>query len=298
MQNDFHDEDERIADAARDWYLRLSEPNVTRRERQAFEAWRREDAAHAAAYAEIETAMRDLSVSFAPRRRRWPVAALVLLAVLALAFGPEAVLRLQADHVTEIGEQAQIRLPDGGIAHLNTDSALAVRYGSERRVVSLLQGEAVFDVISNPERPFIVESEGGKAVAIGTVYGVRIAEQVTVSVFNGSVAVSSAGAHRDLSAGEAADFSEDFGLGTTRTVKNAAFAWRDGFLVFDGMSLREAVAEIDRYLPGVSVPVGPAATVAVGGQIALDQLEDGLIAVASLADARVFWVTPYLRIIR
>ncbi|MEM9371221.1 MAG: FecR domain-containing protein [Pseudomonadota bacterium] len=298
MENDFENDDERVADAARDWYLRISDPDVTTHERRAFEAWRGADRMHAIAYAEVEAAMRDLAASFKPRRRYRPAAALASLAVLGLAFGPEVALRLQADHVTARGEQALVTLPDGGTLYLNTKSAVAIEYDQERREVKLLRGEAIFDVVGNPERPFVVQAEGGEAIAIGTVYGVRIGEQVSVSVLEGSVAVSSLGVRRDLSGGEAADYTEDSLPSSSRDIRDVEFAWRDGFLVLDGMSLGEAAAEIDRYLPGSSVLLGSIAGTAVGGQIALDQLEDGLDAVASLAGARVTWVTPYLRIIR
>ncbi|WP_421708643.1 FecR family protein [Algihabitans sp.] len=291
-------DEDRISEDARDWYLRLSEGGVSRRERRAFETWRRADPAHAAAYAEIEAAMGALSASFAPRSRRWPIVVLSAAACVAVLIAPDILLRLEADYTTPVGVNRSIALPDGGVAHLNTNSALALRYVPGRREVALLRGEAVFDVVSDPGRPFTVSVEGGKATATGTVYSVRLDEHVTVSVLEGTVVVSSADEERVLRAGETSAYTQGASPSVSRPLDTASLAWRNGFLVFDNVPLPEAVAEIDRYLPGISIVTGPASGAAVAGQIAIDAPSEGLTATAATAGAQVTWITPYLRLIR
>ncbi|MEM1384563.1 MAG: FecR domain-containing protein [Pseudomonadota bacterium] len=290
---------DRIDEAARDWFLRLSERDVTQRERHAFRAWLRADRAHAAAYAEIEATMGDFSVAFKKRPRRWQAVAIAAAACLAIAAGPEVLLRLEADHVTGTGSHQRVTLPDGAVAHLNTASALAVRYGADRREVALLRGEAVFEVVADPARPFVVVAAGGEAVATGTTYGVRIGDMVTVSVLEGSVSVSSAGQRRALAAGTVSDYADGAAPGPSRSGAATAFAWRDGFIAFDDeTTLSQAAREIDRYLPGVTIVTGDVARVPVAGQLSLDSLEDGLEAIAATGGATVVRMSPYLRLIR
>ncbi|MEO0429491.1 MAG: FecR domain-containing protein [Pseudomonadota bacterium] len=289
---------DRIRETARDWYLRLSDGYVSRQERRAFEAWQRADPAHAAAYAEIEAALGELSASFKPKPRRWPAVALVAAAGAGFVLIPDLFVQLRADHVTGVGAQQRIVLPDGGIAHLNTDTALAIHYGPDQRVVALLRGEAVFDVTVDPGRPFTVSVAGGRATATGTIYGVHFGEDVTVSVLEGTVTVASDGEERALGEGDASVFAEGLPPAPARATEPASLAWRDGFIIIDNTPLADAVEEIDRYLPGVSIVVGQASAADVAGQIAIDAAGEGLMAIAATVGAEVTWITPYLRIIR
>ncbi|MEM7057769.1 MAG: FecR domain-containing protein [Pseudomonadota bacterium] len=300
MTGDAKNKADRIDDAARDWFLRLNEPGVSSSDRRAFDAWRRADPAHAAAYAEVEATMRDLSASLSPRRRRrrGPVATALAAACLAVFFAPEVLLRIQADHRTATGKPEEIELPDGGIAHLNTASALAIRYTTDRRIVELLRGEAVFEVVSDPSNPFSVVAMGAEAVATGTVYSLRLDDRITVTVLEGAVEVSSGDRMKEITAGQALRFSSDQPPGDQLTASDTALAWRDGFIDLNDMRLDAAVTEIDRYLPGRTLIYGEAAASRVGGQIALDDLETGLEAIALTVGAEITWITPYLRIMR
>lgn len=51
-------------------------------------------------------------------------------------------LAMRADLITETGQMAQHPLPDGGMAVLNTNSALALDFALGRRKIRLLKGEA------------------------------------------------------------------------------------------------------------------------------------------------------------
>ena len=59
---------------------------------------------------------------------------------------------------TQIGEMRVIPLKDGSVAYLNTSSEIVVHYSSARRHIELVQGEALFDVAKNKQRPFIVQT--------------------------------------------------------------------------------------------------------------------------------------------
>ena len=106
--------------------------------------------------------MTDRSVqetSSSVQRRRspvWSLAAAATLAVVAVTvvwsmrdgerFG------MPRSYSTVRGEQRIQRLPDGSVLHLNTDSAVTVRYSRTDRLVTLDRGQALFEVAHQDER--------------------------------------------------------------------------------------------------------------------------------------------------
>ena len=106
------------------------------------------------------------------KKKNWilPVAAAVILVPL-LAWGlsvwtktqPKA-SRMLADvsYYVDKGVKGQVDLQDGTTVNLNSGSSLKVL--GERRV--FLDGEGWFDVQSDPEHPFFVETPSGIAVKV------------------------------------------------------------------------------------------------------------------------------------
>jgi len=91
---------------------------------------------------------------------------------------------------TRHGEQQTYRLADNTVVHLNTDSAVSVRYGATERVVVLGSGEAFFEVAHEGNRPFRVFAGAAEVVDVGTRFDVRLKEHSTViTVSEGQVAV-------------------------------------------------------------------------------------------------------------
>src|SRR5205823_10321982 len=91
---------------------------------------------------------------------------------------------------TRHGEQLSRRLPDNSVLHLNTDSAVTIRFGKTERLVTLMSGQADFEVAHDPERAFRVFAGAAEVVAIGTKFDVRLEHDATVvTVVEGRVAV-------------------------------------------------------------------------------------------------------------
>ncbi len=89
---------------------------------------------------------------------------------------------------TEVGEYQETTLPDGSTVALNTNSQLKVEYTAGRRSMRLLQGEVLFTVAKNPERPFVVFVGSRSIAAIGTAFLVRHdADSFEVAVTEGQV---------------------------------------------------------------------------------------------------------------
>tara|TARA_B100000965_G_scaffold12060_1_gene9182 strand:+ start:832 stop:1779 length:948 start_codon:yes stop_codon:yes gene_type:complete len=311
-----------IDDAAQDWFLRLREGDMTTAERQAFEAWRAADPRHARAYDEVADLWRDmapLNPMFAEERaipandnraRRWVLGGLIAacLALVVAGAAWDLPLRLQADSFTDVGEQREVTLPDGSVAFLNTDTAIAVDFSGPRRRITLLKGEALFQVTKNPNRPFDVEAKDGRARAVGTAYAVRaIGDHVQVMVTEGTVRVSApiGGGQESgvvLNAGDQVAYRQG---GAPETVVHHApdampgLAWRRGMIVLEAVPLGEAFSEIDRYRPGkILLLADVAKTQPVTARVAISSLDGGIRALAATHGLSVTQVTDYLMIVR
>ena len=245
-----------IYEAAATWVARLSSSDATASERDRFERWRAADPAHAAAYAEMDALWRRLGHLPDPRPRRGGAKTLAGLA-LALLLGGALVSqsplldRLRADHWSGVGAIERATLADGSRVDLNTDTAIALRFSEGERGVELLRGEASFDVAPDAGRPFVVRGPGLSVRAIGTRFFVRADGACSpVGVAEGRVAVSAAGRHAVVSAGEAVRVGADASLSVAAADVERAMAWREDRLLFSGEPLARVLAELGRYRHG------------------------------------------------
>ena len=135
--------------------------------------------------------------------RRWLPAAVAMAACAVLSLGllltwnlrpiqrasaPEGITALHLE--TRHGEQLTHRLADNSILHLNTDSAVTVRYSKKERLVMLTSGQADFEVAHEPGRAFRVIAGSAEVVDLGTKFDVRLEQGSTVvTVVEGRVAV-------------------------------------------------------------------------------------------------------------
>jgi transmembrane sensor len=95
-------------------------------------------------------------------------------------------------YATAVGQQTTIELPDGSQIILNTNSQIRVDYGDQYRRVHLLQGEALFTVATDSDRPFRVYAGSGRIQAVGTAFSVYLKGlDVQVTVTEGRVALAS-----------------------------------------------------------------------------------------------------------
>lgn len=95
---------------------------------------------------------------------------------------------------TNIGEVKRLVLPDSSVIFLNANSKIRIpaNFSKQERVVKL-QGEAFFEVKSDPKRPFKVHTGALEVRVLGTSFNIRgytPAKNITVSVSTGKVGVS------------------------------------------------------------------------------------------------------------
>jgi transmembrane sensor len=82
------------------------------------------------------------------------------------------------------------RLADDSVLHLDTDSAVTIRYSAAERLVTLHSGQADFEVAHDAGRAFRVLAGSAEILDIGTQFDVRLERDSTVvTVVEGRIAV-------------------------------------------------------------------------------------------------------------
>src|SRR5450755_205368 len=207
--------------------------------------------------------------------RRWRTATVAMAACALLSIGlfltwngapnwhPAASDGVTALHfATRHGEQLTRRLADDSVLHLNTDSAVTIRYGTHQRVAVLTSGEAAFEVAHDPKRSFRVLAGSVEVSDLGTTFDVRLARDSTVvTVVAGEVAVGPS----TVTGRPAGSPWTDVQVGANQQVIIAngiwppakpvavdaqrATAWLHSQIAFEHEPLEKVAAEFNRYAP-------------------------------------------------
>lgn len=164
-------------------------------------------------------------------------------------------------------------LPDGSIVELRAGGEIAVQFTPALRRVTLLKGEAHFQVAKNPARPFVVTAGKVEARAVGTAFAVELrSREVEVLVTEGVVSVNESADTEspavpaitslarleigtslvipvDLAAGRSVDLTGRI-LPLDAGALRERLAWRSPRVEFTRTTLAEAVALLNGYAAG------------------------------------------------
>jgi transmembrane sensor len=285
----------RTAEEAGTWDARLRAPDCTDQDRARFTAWRDADPANQQAFERLQLivatlrhnssradvrALRDaaLRASKQHRRRFWAgvvAASCGVIGVGATLWSSSfvhdrvnpAFARITArfksheSYSTGIGQRSTFVLEDGSSVELDAQSKIDVAFTEHRRVVALLEGQALFNVAKTSSRPFVVSAGNREIVAIGTVFHVRLDERsVQVTLLEGKVRVEDLGSSEPnggvmLTPGKQLTQIREDGHAeapeTAETVRDVDVAkvtgWRDGRIFLEDLSLAEAAAEMNKH---------------------------------------------------
>lgn len=270
------------ASTATCWFARLQSDDVSARDRRDFQLWLDADAANAAAWREIGSTWESMALlerdpamaalradalgatDHSPRRPSRRNLGLAAASLVALAGGAVLGQRWlttsktsapEADEpvfTTGVGERSTFRLADNSVVTLSTDSAVRVNRWDKARRLTLVRGQAFFQVAEDPARPFVVVAGDKQVTAIGTAFDVRIEPgKLSVTLVEGRVRIAGAsptGERKvEMSAGSRFVAAEpaDWAVAPVDTAKESA--WLQGRLVFDGEPLSAVVAEMNRF---------------------------------------------------
>ena len=171
---------------------------------------------------------------------------------------------------TKIGQQTRFSLSDGSRIKLNTDSVVNVSFSKSNRLLTLIKGEANFNVAKDKSRPFTVTVGEKSFTALGTVFNVQKTSNKSMElvVTEGRVLITKSNKSLNNIAKvlSTSPKKELPGVlvksGEISTIKNniqtsnkkisferiqRELAWQQGMLVFSGETLDDALAEVSRY---------------------------------------------------
>jgi transmembrane sensor len=266
----------RAAEEAIGWLIRQREPQFV--DWDGLTAWLESDPANAAAYDEFAaredavaerlsasgiTHGADLQDKEAHRvgaSRRGFVAGLVAVAASAAAlFG---LFQLQGGQdlypvATAPGVQQTLTLAGGTTVKLNGGTKLTLDR-DDPRYAKLIEGEALFAVVHDSERPFRVDVNGAELVDLGTRFNVvREGDLTEVAVSEGVVMYNPGREAIRLTPGKVLRATDSETLVRISEADPAAVgSWAEGRLVYDNVPLSVVASDLSRTI-GVRVRAEP-----------------------------------------
>ena len=187
--------------------------------------------------------------------------------------------------IVPYGKRSEVQLSDGTLVWLNSGSRLVYPavFAYDKREV-YLEGEAIFEVTHDRQRPFKVLSEGQEIEVLGTVFNVSSyldEESINTVLKSGSVRISY-GERTVLSGrdklrilpGTMASYDRSTKSISSREVDvDQYFSWRDGVLIFKNDDLDYIMKRLSRYY-NVEIDIADGATGAGTFSGYLDLKED------------------------
>lgn len=200
------------------------------------------------------------AVSLPAKHPRWHVALAAGIATAVIAGAAWMLWPAGSSYQTPIGGVAFVPMADGSKVTLNTDSAIRVAITETERRVQLDRGEAFFEVVKDPSRPFVVVAGTKRVTAVGTAFSVRRGPAgIQVAVTDGKVRLDDTEAREKgngaegravlLAAGSIANSRDKAVMVREQRFPEVErdLSWRTGYLAFQDTKLVDAVAEFNRY---------------------------------------------------
>jgi transmembrane sensor len=309
-----------VMDAALNWLFTLQAAPEDVALRSEFENWRAANPLHAETFATVADAweLPELDMVAArlatrvtpaaeqpgavitlparPKRTALSRVAMAIAATVLLAIGiqqaPNLMLQWQADYTTVAGHNQETTLPDGSRMVLGTASAVSVDFEGSRRNVTLLKGEAYFDVVHDAAHPFKVAANFSEVEVKGTAFSVRTDDAGdTVVLERGMVDVARLQDRSDVASlvpGESVTASATRLSPVRKTDTVTSLAWLEGRIVFRDQPFSQVLGEIARYYASsVIVANSGLDNMKVNGSYRLDDPERVIRSLATATGASV-----------
>ncbi|NIF28866.1 DUF4880 domain-containing protein [Pantoea sp. Tr-811] len=302
--------DHATLEAAARWYVELRCDESDESTHEAHRRWLNADPCHRQAWdrlARLQERFERVDPGLArpmlrsARVKRREV--LKVLSVLVAAGGTGAVSwrmtplpSLMADAHTAKGEHRRLQLDDGSQLHLNTATAVNIRYSPTLRELQLLRGEILVETARDAQaRPFVVHTPQGSIRALGTRFVVCSGdEQTRVCVLQHAVEVRPANqlSAVRVDAGHQVLFGQRE-VGAVQPANQQVDAWTRGMLVVDDWRLQDMIGELQRYRPGYLGCAQAVANLRISGAFHLADIDALLDNLSSTLPVRIRHFTPY-----
>lgn len=218
-------------------------------------------------------------------------ACVAILAATGVWFNVQTVREyVTQTYTTSIGERRKVVLPDGTVAHLNTQSRVRWAGAGKDRRVALEKGEVLFEVAHDSTRPFRVIVGNSEIRDLATEFDVyrKSNGSVVVTVLSGQVAIkelSTGGAQpawteRLLKPNQQLEYTQASLISDVHTVAAAAAVrWREGLLVTEHQPFTTVVSELNRYTTKPILVADPrlqSAGIELGGTLSIQDVPAAL----------------------
>lgn len=268
-------------EAASLWYIRLREAPADEDLKSSFKTWLREDPKNEQAWTSVirvtkvmkhmsqphmlsslnQTVFHDKKRSEKQRKTfRWTGGGAIGLGAAAslvlITLWPDISVRWRADAYTTSAETRTLALADGSSITLAPLSAVKYDVTGRQRGVTLLQGEALFTVQHDAQRPFKVTTGDVVATDIGTIFDVALTSHGTkVAVLEGQSRVQTLDLFHQsvmLSAGEWAHIQAG-SLNQGREAPENIATWQQGTVLMENGTVSDLVAALKPWQPGLMI---------------------------------------------
>lgn len=186
------------------------------------------------------------------------------------------------------GKRSKIVFGDGTTAWLNANSRLVypIRFDKDLREV-YAEGEVLFDVASDPSRPFVVKTIQTDVRVLGTLFNVRAYSgdsSMDIILAEGAVEVSDRyGQILRLYPDETMTVADGKIINKEHIDASGYISWTQGFLLLKGDALGGVLKRLGNYY-GIGVIPDPAVTdIPIYGKLNLNNTLDYLLELISLS---------------
>ena len=253
---------------AADWIAASCDREKWRKEDEAaLEAWLNESPAHEVAHLRLRAIwnsadrlaiLRQPAKAQPQQARKAPfyraiASAFVAAVLIAAGYFYLAAPRAQT-YTTAIGKHETVALADGSSIELNTNTVLRTDFDRNARTVTLVKGEAYFQIRHDAARPFTVHFGIHRITDLGTKFLARgRGDHLELSLLEGRARIQSMSGTGSRSAilnpGDVAVATNN-ALSVSKTSTQALvdkLGWRSGVVVFHDTALAEVADEFNRY---------------------------------------------------
>jgi transmembrane sensor len=235
---------------------------------------------------------------------RWAAVPAALAIIGSAVFWRSGTETKAERYATQHGEQRTWLLADHSKLRLNTDTTVTVHYNRSERLIELEHGEALFEVVHDPARPFHVLAGTANVVDLGTAFDVyRRAHSTLVTVVEGSVAVSAPAAGPvsvRVRSGEQVQVLD--GKPPTRATPadvQSSTAWLRREIVFEQEPLAAVAAEFNRYSKTpIEIETPDLRSLQISGAFSADDTETFVAFLRSLEGVNVEVTQSRIRVSR
>lgn len=194
-------------------------------------------------------------IGFFPNVWRYAAAIVLIATVSFLAW--QWMTTPEMLSVTASSEPMNVSLPDGTQVWLNKGATLDYpeQFAADNRQVELT-GEAFFEVVHMPEKPFSVMADSTETRVLGTSFNLneKAGDELELVLITGKVQFSKGQQNEVLVPGERVTVDEA-GLVTKSFNEQQNFmSWKTGRLIFDSTAIRDVVRDVEQ-LYGISLEI-------------------------------------------